>query len=146
MILIFPFSDPKFWVVLIAVKPQTRFALFDQLHDDMAFDRITRSFIDGQMLVISVLAGVDTARMRDEYSHRLFYNGPILRVTPNTACAIGSGTTLICSDPLTHRKFVDIGKELFQSVGTVKEIPEALFDAASAVSGSGPAFVSFIYR
>uniref|UniRef100_A0AC34FFX9 Pyrroline-5-carboxylate reductase n=1 Tax=Panagrolaimus sp. ES5 TaxID=591445 RepID=A0AC34FFX9_9BILA len=136
--------DPQFWIVLIAVKPQTRFTLFDQLRDDMSFDRITRSFADGQMLVISVLAGVDTATIRLEYTQHLFYNGPILRVTPNVACAIGSGTSLICSDNLTPRKFVDIGIELFQAVGVVKEVPEGLFDAASAVAGSGPAFIFLI--
>jgi pyrroline-5-carboxylate reductase len=136
--------DPKFWIVLIAVKPQTRFTLFEQLRDDMAFDRITRSFADGQMLVVSVLAGVDIATIRKEYSEHLFYNGPILRVCPNVACAIGSGVTLVCSDSLTPRKFIDIGIELFQSVGIVKELPEGQFDAAAAVAGSGPAFIFLV--
>ncbi|KAE9550381.1 hypothetical protein FO519_006399 [Halicephalobus sp. NKZ332] len=134
-------QDPKFWVVLIAVKPQTRFTLFDQLKDDMSFDRITRSFVDGQLLFVSILAGVDTQSMRSEYSTSLFFNGPILRVNPNVASAYGSGTTLICSDSTTPKKFVDIGKEIFSSVGIVKEIPENVFDAACAISGSGPAFI-----
>uniref|UniRef100_A0AC34QI37 Pyrroline-5-carboxylate reductase n=1 Tax=Panagrolaimus sp. JU765 TaxID=591449 RepID=A0AC34QI37_9BILA len=134
-------SEPKFWVALIAVKPQTRFALFDELKNDMAFDRITRSFVDGQLLVISVLAGVDTGSMRNEYAEHLFYTGPILRVNPNVCSSIGSGTTLICSDLTTPRRFVEIGKEIFSSVGIVREIPEPVFDAACAISGSGPAFI-----
>ena len=134
--------DPKFWIVLIAVKPQTRFTLFNQLKDDMTFDRITRSFVENQLLFISILAGIDTQLMRNEYSNSLFYNGPILRVNPNVASAYGSGTTLICTDASTPRRFVEIGKELFSAVGIVKEIPENIFDAACAISGSGPAFVS----
>ena len=137
--------DPKFWIVLIAVKPQTRFTLFSQLKDDMAFDRITRSFVENQLLFISILAGIDTQLMRNEYSNSLFYSGPILRVNPNVASAYGSGTTLICADSATSRKFVEIGKEIFSSVGIVREIPENVFDAACAISGSGPAFVSLGY-
>jgi len=133
--------DPKFWIVLIAVKPQTRFTLFNQLKDDMTFDRITRSFVENQLLFISILAGIDTQLMRNEYSNSLFYNGPILRVNPNVASAYGSGTTLICTDASTPRRFVEIGKELFSAVGIVKEIPENIFDAACAISGSGPAFI-----
>lgn len=135
--------EPKFWVVLIAVKPQTRFALFEQLKDDMNFDRITRSFTDGQLVFVSVLAGIDTKTMRIEYNQHLFYNGPILRINPNVCSAVGSGTTLICSDAITPKKFVEIGKELFGSTGIVREISEGVFDTACAISGSGPAFVSF---
>lgn len=67
---------------------------------------------------------------------------PVIRIMPNTACAVGEGLTLYdCSDRVTPAQ-----KELFlhilSSSGKLEELDEHLIDAGSAVAGCGGAFAS----
>ncbi len=68
-------------------------------------------------------------------------NWPVVRIMPNTPLAIGKGVTLFefskevsdsCKKDLLH---------LFEAVGCTAEVPGNIFDVATALSGSGPAFV-----
>ena len=66
---------------------------------------------------------------------------PVIRIMPNTPVAIGMGTVVYCVNDMVK----EIEKQQFVSAmekaGIIKEIDEKLIDAASAVSGCGPAFV-----
>uniref|UniRef100_A0A7E4VZ40 Pyrroline-5-carboxylate reductase n=1 Tax=Panagrellus redivivus TaxID=6233 RepID=A0A7E4VZ40_PANRE len=125
-----------FTVILLAVKPQLRATLYAQLAEAAAFGRLAAS----KSMVISVLAAISTATLKQEFQN-LKYTGPIVRIMPNTPCAIGSGTSLICADPSTDALYVNAAKDIFTAVGSVYEVPESGFDAASAISGCGPAFL-----
>jgi pyrroline-5-carboxylate reductase len=64
----------------------------------------------------------------------------IIRVMPNTPASVGAGVTALCRGagvPDAEFAFV---KKIFESVGSVYELPEAQMDAAVALSGSGPAY------
>lgn len=62
----------------------------------------------------------------------------IIRMMPNTPVAIGQGVTAFAtSNPDNVQPF----EELMSKSGFVKELPEQLLDAATAISGCGPAFV-----
>lgn len=66
---------------------------------------------------------------------------PVIRIMPNTPLALGEGVTLFhfaCEVPDRDRREV---MALFEGMGKVFEISLSVFDAATAVSGSGPAFV-----
>jgi len=109
--------------VVIAVKPQDIPGVRGSLRDDA--------------LLISIAAGVPMRRLATHFEHRR-----IVRVMPNTPAAAGAGMSVwTCSDDVTaeQRAFVAkllaaLGRELFVS-------DERKIDMATAVSGSGPAYV-----
>ena len=62
----------------------------------------------------------------------------IVRMMPNTPVAIGQGmTTFATSQAENARLFED----LMAQSGLVKQLPENLMDAATAIAGCGPAFI-----
>ena len=86
-------------------------------------------------LVISVMAGVSTADLT-----RLFPGAGIVRAMPNTPAAVGQGVTAL----FTRDGDIVQGaaEALFRPVGpTVWLSDEPQFDAVTALSGSGPAYV-----
>ena len=66
---------------------------------------------------------------------------PVIRVMPNTPAAVGEGVLLYCTGGGVTREEEDAFRNLMGDAGAVLPIPEAKIDAASALSGCGPAFV-----
>ena len=67
---------------------------------------------------------------------------PIVRAMPNTPAAIGQGVSVACANRAAGRGQRALCEGLLQAVGTVAWVEdEALMDAVTAVSGSGPAYV-----
>ena len=64
----------------------------------------------------------------------------ILRIMPNTPCAVGSGMIQFCRGSLATERDAEEFRILMARAGRLDEIPEGLIDAASAVAGCGPAF------
>jgi pyrroline-5-carboxylate reductase len=88
--------------------------------------------------VASVVGGVDTQALRQEYGV------PVFRFMPNTPVEVRQG--VVCYSP---EREVDGAVEmqvleLFRRLGTVVEVPESLIDAASAVMGVGPAYQALL--
>ena len=63
----------------------------------------------------------------------------MVRIMPNTPAAIGAGVVQLCAADVTGEEKEEL-LHLLSGAGLVDEIPESLMDAASAVSGCGPAF------
>jgi pyrroline-5-carboxylate reductase len=70
------------------------------------------------------------------------FEGHAARMMPNVNCAISSGTLVISARPEMPREFMDLLQTLGSSVGSCIRVDEAQFNAASAISGCGPAFVA----
>jgi pyrroline-5-carboxylate reductase len=85
-------------------------------------------------VVVSIAAGVRMADLSAAFGGR-----PVVRVMPITAVAIGKGVaSVFASDPNTAAR----ARALFEPVATVVDLPrEDLLDAATAVSGSAPAYL-----
>ena len=67
---------------------------------------------------------------------------PIIRCMPNTPAAIGAGMMVCCANTHTAQPARELTGELLTASGEVAWIEdEALMDAVTAVSGSGPAYV-----
>lgn len=80
-----------------------------------------------------------------EKIHRVLPGWPVIRIMPNTPLALGKGVTLFDFAPQVTQPVRQEIKSLFATMGQVVEIPTDLFEVATALSGSGPAFVySFI--
>lgn len=114
-------------VLLLAVKPQTLDAVAPTLAPLVA---------EGTLL-ISILAGVEIASLRTRFPGLTH----VVRVMPNLPVAIGKGVmALHASSPDVERRV--LAEQLMRPLGMVEWIAdEALFDAVTAVSGCGPAFV-----
>ena len=66
----------------------------------------------------------------------------IVRAMPNTPAAIGRGITVAVADAQVTRAQRDLAHRLLAATGAVEWVEdEALMDAVTAVSGSGPAYV-----
>ena len=84
-------------------------------------------------LIVSVVAGVDCAALS-----ALFEGREVVRTMPNTPARIGEGVTALFA-PGAGRA---VAEALFAAVGACVWLgDEAQFDAVTAVSGSGPAYL-----
>ncbi|AHY46775.1 proC: pyrroline-5-carboxylate reductase [Rubrobacter radiotolerans] len=93
--------------------------------------------IDGSKAVASVAAGVPIATIE----RNLPAGSAVLRVMPNVCASVGLGSAVVTSNE-AGRRTVGLVMEVFGHVGDVMELPERLFDAATALHGSGPAYVA----
>lgn len=114
--------------IFLAVKPN--------IISDVAKE--IRPFIENKAntTIISMAAGVSVAKLEEALG-----NAAIIRIMPNTPSAIGKGVILY----VTNKNVTEEEKSGFikicENAGVVDEISEHLIDAASALSGCGPAFV-----
>lgn len=90
-------------------------------------------------VLVSMLAGVSLASLE-----ALFPGKRILRIMPNTPCAVGSGMILLSRGTLATQADAEGFRELMVQAGRIDDLPERLIDAASALTGCGPAF-AFVF-
>lgn len=110
--------------VLVAVKPQVWREAADEVAPRLAPDAT----------VVSILAGVRLADVAEGFGGR-----PTARVMPTTAVAVANGVASIHATAASAR---ERAHALFDPVAVAVDIDdEALMDAATAVSGSAPAYV-----
>lgn len=64
-----------------------------------------------------------------------------VRAMPNIACRTGASATALAVGPGVSAAEAARVRALFAAVGAVHALPEPAFDAATAVGGSGPAFL-----
>lgn len=64
---------------------------------------------------------------------------PLIRIMPNTPAAVGAGTILYAAQNVTDAQ-LDAFRAVLAQAGLLLPLPEAQIDAASAISGCGPAF------
>ncbi len=113
-------------VLVMAVKPQMFADAAPQL----------RALVKPATLVISIMAGVPIAKLSQACG------GKVVRAMPNTPAAIGRGITVAVAEAGVGQQQRDIADALLRATGSVEWIDdEALMDAVTAVSGSGPAYV-----
>ncbi len=114
-------------VLVLAVKPQ---AMQDVLPQFIPLAQ------DGAM-VLSIAAGKPI-----RFFEQVFAGAPIVRAMPNTPAAIGQGMSVLCANAHVSDPQKALATDLLGAVGDVAWIAdEALMDAVTAVSGSGPAYV-----
>lgn len=115
-------------VVVLAVKPQIMDAVLPALSER----------VGARSVVLSIAAGYSLASMEKHFGD----NAAIVRSMPNTPAAIGRGITVACPNAAVTPAQKDACDALLAAVGQRAWIDdEALLDAVTAVSGSGPAYV-----
>lgn len=109
--------------IVLAVKPQ-------QLGDAQAMLAGFRP-----RLLLSILAGVPLSRLATAFGA-----AATVRAMPNLPVAIGAGVVALASDG-SDPDVRDAAEALMKPLGLVEWVPEAMFDAVTALAGSGPGFL-----
>jgi pyrroline-5-carboxylate reductase len=116
-------------IVVLAVKPKNMVDVSEAT---------ARSFSKNQLL-ISVLAGTPTEKLKEH-----FPKPKVLRVMPNLALICGQAVIGIVNDASLDLEWNQRVKELFSGLGLLSWLPETQIEALTALTGSGPAFLSVI--
>lgn len=114
-------------VAVVAVKPQTMGAALPAL----------KAALGAESLVVSIAAGTTLAAFAGAFGEQ-----PVVRAMPNTPAQVGRGVTVCVANALVEDADRALAEALLAAVGSVDWVgDEALIDAVTAVSGSGPAYV-----
>ncbi|MBN1945616.1 MAG: pyrroline-5-carboxylate reductase [Bradymonadales bacterium] len=115
-------------IAFLAVKPQDMPDLLEELEP----------VAPAPDIVVSIAAGFPLARLRS----RLPATPNLVRAMPNRPALVRAGITALMGDDATSATAVSQVETLLQAAGkTVRLAEESWFDAVTALSGSGPAFV-----
>lgn len=114
-------------IVILAVKPQG----LNQL------SKSVKGKINPEALVISIMAGVSLATLNE----KLGVN-QVVRAMPNTPAQVGMGITVWVKTPEVNEEKKEMASEIIQTLGDEVFVEdESYLDMATALSGSGPAYV-----
>lgn len=128
------FTDPAECVpeadlLILAVKPQDAGALF---HD-------IKPLVQPGQVYLSIMAGVQLSTIGEALGA-----DKIIRAMPNLPAQIGAGVTAFTStDAVTRIELVMVQNLLNTTGKTLYVEKEDMIDAATAISGSGPAYVYY---
>lgn len=119
---------PSGTLVLLGCKPQQ----LTEVSRDLAGQ------VGEGTTLISILAGVPVARLRAVFGER----AAIVRCMPNLPVRFGRGVSALYTDAETPEHVRALASDMCASLGLVEWLDdEGLFDAATALSGCGPAFL-----
>ncbi len=112
--------------IFLCVKPQT----FTQVLNDI------KSAITNEKKILTIAAGITIANIEN-----ILGEVCVIRAMPNTPLLLGNGTVALCKNEMTKDSDYNFIKTIFESVGSVYNLPENKFNEVICVSGSTPAFV-----
>ncbi len=114
-------------VVVIAIKPQMMADVLPGIAPLAA----------SAPVFLSIAAGTTIAAFEAHFDA----DAAIVRAMPNTPASVGCGMTVICPNANASAEQTALCMSLLEAVGKVARVDEeALLDAVTAVSGSGPAY------
>lgn len=114
-------------IVLVGVKPAMVRDLLTQI----------RAHLAPEAIVVSLAAGVPLQAFADV----LGGDARVIRSMPNTPATVGKAVTGLAAGSSATPADIALVRRLFETVGSVIELPESQIDALSTISGSGPAYV-----
>ncbi|MGH3167838.1 MAG: pyrroline-5-carboxylate reductase [Trebonia sp.] len=124
--------------LVVAVKPQDMGRALSEV----------AGLVGPSQLVISVAAGITTSfieRTLAPASGSESGKGvPVVRAMPNTPALVDEAMSVISAGAFAREKHLTVAESLLRTVGKVLRVPESQQDAATALSGSGPAYVYYL--
>ena len=117
--------------VFLAVKPQMMAGALADLVPVLD----ARRKAGERFVLVTMAAGLTMQRILDMSGGQ----GPVIRMMPNTPVALGAGMIQYCSAHVAEAD-LDAWLQAMAPAGRLDEVPESLMDAASCVSGCGPAW------
>ncbi len=116
--------------LVLSVKPQDMGRMLDEI----------AGLVASSQLVISIAAGITTSFIERRFTAEV----PVVRVMSNTPALVDEAMSVISAGSYAAEEHLRHAEELFAPLGKVIRIPEYLQDAATALSGSGPAYVFYL--
>lgn len=114
-------------VVILAVKPQKISSVL----------KVLAGKIRPEAVVISIIAGVPIEKLVTSLKH-----DAVIRVMPNTPARIGEGISVWTNSPGATTEHQEIARQILKCLGTELYVEEESYlDMATALSGTGPAYV-----
>ena len=114
-------------VVLLCVKPLYVQEVLEEVRSELRED----------VLIISIASAVSTQAIESALGRKL----AAVRAMPNTPCRIGKGMTTLCPGRFATAEHLAEAAALFGHMGRTAEVDEAMMDAVTGLSASGPAFI-----
>lgn len=119
-------------LIILAVKPQDTADLFSRI----------KPYVDPQQVILSIMAGVKISTIAE-----LLGTKKVVRAMPNLPAQIGFGMTVYTSSHEVTRVELVTVQNLLNATGKAIYVEdEGLIDAATAISGSGPAYVFYFMQ
>ena len=116
--------------VFICVKPQGAKKTLEAIASELSARR-------DRFALVSIMAGLEMKTVQEMAGGEY----PVIRIMPNVAASVGESMILCAATPMTPAFMTQEFCEFMSEAGKIDVIPESLIDAASAVSGCGPAYV-----
>lgn len=128
--------------LVVAVKPQD----MGRALSDVA------GLLGPSQLVISIAAGITTAFIERTLAPAADPGSgpgpgqgiPVVRAMPNTPALVDEAMSVISAGAFAGERHLAEAESLLRTVGKVLRVPESQQDAATALSGSGPAYVYYL--
>jgi len=113
-------------IIILSIKPQDLDALLKEIkpYPHLA-DKV----------FISIAAGISTF-----YIEKNLGIVRVIRAMPNIALTVGESMTCLCKGKFATGEDFDAAEDLFEFAGEILGLDEAMINAATAISGSGPAW------
>jgi len=115
-------------IIIVAVKPQDAKTVLEELCPSMSASK----------LLISIAAGISTEGL----CSFLGAETRLIRVMPNVAAMVLESATALSRGSNASEEDLEVAREIFDTFGRTVVLPEALMDAVTGLSGSGPAYVA----
>lgn len=116
-------------LIVLAVKPQDIQVVFDSI----------KPHVSDQQLVLSIMAGIKIETIQAGLNVK-----KVIRAMPNLPAQVGAGMTVYTSSEEVARLELVMVQNLLSASGkTIYVDQEDMLNAATAVSGSGPAYVFY---
>lgn len=113
--------------VFLCVKPQGFTALLSEI----------KNVVTEKNVFLSIAAGIRMEQIADGLGQDV----PIIRAMPNTPLLLGCGAVALTSNAKADTQDVSFLRSVFESVGTVYDVPETQFNEIINVNGSTPAYI-----
>jgi len=129
-------------IVFIAVKPYSVESVLEVAAGALNNFKNSKAF----PLFISIAGGIKVGFMEEVLNRTLKKNLPlkIFRIMPNINSLAGKGMSAMCYNGNVSQEDIEIALEILESSSKVLRIDEKYFDAVTALSGSGPAYIFLI--
>jgi pyrroline-5-carboxylate reductase len=118
-------------LLVLCVKPQ---------QCEAALAEAAPAFEVRRHLLISILAGVPTRRLEG----LLPAGARVVRAMPNTPLQVGLGASCLCGGARATEQDLAVAERLLGAAGLVLRVEEGMMDAATGLSGSGPAYLCYL--
>ena len=113
--------------VVLGVKPQVMAGALEELRSALAENE--------NVTVVTMAAGLSISAIRAMAGGAY----PVIRIMPNTPCALGKGVVLYATDGVSEEN-EQAFLQAFAGAGYLDKVSESDVDGAGALSGCGPAF------